>query len=62
MPILPERAAIGVRREKVILRPRLRKWRILLVKSTGYELHRIVKELKRRGFPAYELRRVLPKK
>ena len=53
-PVIPAR---GVARK---LRPELRKWRILLIKSTGYELHEITKDLKRRGFPAYELRKVLP--
>jgi len=50
-----------LRRRRPKLRPELRKWRILLVKSTGHALHEIAKELRRRGFPAYELRRVLPK-
>jgi len=45
---------------KEVLRPELRKWRILLVKSTGHELHKIAEDLKRRGFPTYELRKVLP--
>lgn len=48
-------------RRAEILRPGLRKWRILLIKSTGYELHEITRDLKRRGFPAYELRKVLPR-
>lgn len=55
------RRMIPARRAAEVLRPELVKWRILLVKSSGHALHRIARELRKRGFPTYELRKVLPR-
>jgi len=65
MPYIPEgkgQPRSPVRRVKpapVPLRPELKKWRMVLIYSTGTELHEIVRELQKKGIPARTYREVI---
>ena len=65
MPYIPERKGQlrqPVKRVKptpVPLRPELRKWRMVLIYSTGTELHEIVRDLQKKGIPARTYREVI---
>lgn len=64
MPYIPEKgqprpSVKRVTPTPVPLRPELKKWRMLLVYSTGTDLHRIVKKMKEMGIPVRTYREVI---